>query len=430
MKNNLHLKNLKNWIPFFPLLLILLSITFLLSENVLQGDEGRYLKFSENLLNGYYANPELDQGFLWNGPGYPIILVPFKFFNFPFILIKVLNSIFLFFGVIFLYKSLRFNLNHKISLFFSYVGGITHPFFFKSITLILTESLCFFLISISLYYFLKYMNTRNKKYIYIFGISSGFLILTKVFFSYVFLVLGVLSVLLFLFYDKKEKFLLKLSFYPFIICIPYLIYTYSLTGKIFYWSDAGGNTLYCMSTPFEGEYGDWFPITVDESSFIENLSKKSFHSFKPNTLKKNHLTFFKSIDSLNGINKDVILKNQALDNIFENKIKFLKNIVYNFGRVSIGYPLTSTYKNPLITISYVFHFSLLLTPLLISIFLIVYKNNLDFKIILSFFSIFLILTLLLPAGPRFIFPIYPIIIFIVSTLLINQSKIIPVDNEI
>ena len=92
MKNDLHLKNLKSWIPFFPLLLILLSITFLLSENVLQGDEGKYLKFSENLLNGHYANSDLKPGFLWNGPGYPIILTPFTYFKSPLIYPKILNS--------------------------------------------------------------------------------------------------------------------------------------------------------------------------------------------------------------------------------------------------------------------------------------------------------------------------------------------------
>lgn len=428
MKNDLHLKNLKSWIPFFPLLLILLSITFLLSENVLQGDEGRYLKFSENLLNGYYANPELNQGFLWNGPGYPIILVPFKFFNSPFILIKLLNSIFLFFGVIFLYKSLRFNLNHKISLFFSYVGGITHPFFFMSITLILTESLCFFLISISLYYFLKYMNTRNKINIYIFGISSGFLILTKVFFSYVFLCLGIVSILSILFKKDfpKNKFLLKLSFYPFIVCIPYLLYTYSLTGKIFYWSDAGGNSLYCMSTPFEGEYGDWFPI----SERLGDLHNSKTTIYKKNNLKENHLEFIKSLKRLNGIEKDQRLKIKAIQNIKSNKTKFLKNIIYNFGRASIRYPFTNREVSPLFLLIFVFHFSLLFFPLLLSIKKIIFNLMYEELIVLWFFSIFLFGTLLLSAESRFIFPIYPIIIFIISTLLINQSKIIPIDNEI
>lgn len=136
MKNNLYIKNLKKWIPFFPLLLILLSITFLFGENVFKGDEPRYLWFTENLLNGYCALPGLNQGFLLNALGYPIIPVLFKFFNYPLILIKLLNSIFLFFGFIFIYRSLRFNFNYKISLFSSYLRGLTHPFVFKSILVI------------------------------------------------------------------------------------------------------------------------------------------------------------------------------------------------------------------------------------------------------------------------------------------------------
>lgn len=418
MKNNLLTKDLKKWIPFFPLLLILLSITFLFSKNIFTGDESRYLRFSENLLNGYYAMPGLNPGFLRNGPGYPIILVPFKFFNSPLILIKLLNSIFLFFGVIFLYKSLRFNLNHKVSLFFSHVAGLTHPFFFMSISLILTESLCFFLISISLYYFLRYMNTRNKKNIYIFGISSGFLILTKVFFSYVFLVLGVLSVLLFLFYDRKEKVLLKLSFYPFLICIPYLMYTYSLTGKIFYWSDAGGSTLYCMSTPYEEEYGDWFP--TNESIGTEDSSSETT-SFKQNTLKLNHLDFINSLKQLNGIEKDLKLKEKSIENILKNKGKYFKNIIYNFGRISFRYPFTNRNIEPLYLIVLIFHFSIFFVPLIKSIIKIVFKRNLEYLLVLTFFTTFLIGTLLLSAESRFIYPIYPLLIFLISYLFIDKK---------
>ena len=33
---------------------------------------------------------------------------------------------------------------------------------------------------------------------------------------------------------------------------PYLIYTYHLTGRIYYLGTSGGNNLYWMSTPYEG----------------------------------------------------------------------------------------------------------------------------------------------------------------------------------
>ena len=41
------------------------------------------------------------------------------------------------------------------------------------------------------------------------------------------------------------------------LTIPYLTYTYYHTGKIFYWATSGGNNLYWLTTPYEGEYGSW-----------------------------------------------------------------------------------------------------------------------------------------------------------------------------
>lgn len=412
---------IKKWYFFLPLLVIYLIITIFLSENIIKGDEGRYLKFSDNIINGFYANPDLKPGFLWNGPGYPLFLTPFTYFKSPLIYLKLLNSIFLFIGVIFLYKSLRFKLNHKASLVLSYISGLTHPYFYLSISLILTEAISFFLVSLSLFYFIKFFKLKKQKDLIIFSLSSGFLILTKVFFSYVFLVCGIISFFLWIINSQKTKqnYLLKLSFYPFLICIPYLFYTYSLTAKIFYWSDAGGSSLYSMSTPFEDEYGDWFPAS--ENMGNESNSITTF--FKKNNLKENHREFIASLTDLNGVEKDLRLKKKAIDNIKTNKVKFLKNVIYNFGRITIRYPFTNREIHPLYLIIFVFHFSLLLFPLLFSIKKIIVNLLYQDLIILTFFLIFLIGTLILSSESRFIFPIYPLIIFIISTSLTNEKTI-------
>ena len=412
---------LKKWSVFLPLLIIYLFLTLLLSKNSFQGDEGRYVSFSENIINGHYANSDLKPGFLWNGPGYPIILTPFTYFKVPLIYPKILNSLFLFVGVIFLYKCLRFKLNHKISVFLSYVSGITHPFFFLSISLILTESLSYFLISVSLFYFIKFFKSHKNIDLFIFSLSSGLLILTKVFFSYVFLVCGVISFVFYVIYRKKINlnYLIKLSFYPFIICIPYIFYTYQLTNKVFYWSDAGGSSLYSMSTPFENEYGDWF--TPSEN--LGGLSNSRTSYYKENNLRENHSKFFKSLIGLNGIEKDKRLKKKAIENITSNKIKYLKNIVYNFGRISIRHPFTNRQVYPLFLMIFVFHFSILFLPFILSIKKLFFNLIYEKIIVLTFFSVFLVGTLLLSAESRFIFPIYPIIIYLISNLFVNEKTI-------
>ena len=205
----------------------------------------------------------------------------------------------------------------------------------------------------------------------LFGLSSGLLILTKVFFSCVFLTLGVISVILFVISKNKNKItpFLKLSFSPFIVCIPYLFYTYSITGKIFYWSDAGGSSLYSMSTPYEDEYGDWFPASESFFNSPESLNIRNQNS----SIKNERIVFIKSLDSLNGIEKDERLKSKALNNITNNKIKYLKNIIYNFGGMAFRYPFTR-YEGPIILIIIsVFHFSVLFFPFILSI-LKIFKN--------------------------------------------------------
>src|SRR5690349_1086566 len=46
-----------------------------LSAGAPVGDEWRYLYYADNLLHGFYS-PH-DRVFLWNGPGYPLLLAPF-----------------------------------------------------------------------------------------------------------------------------------------------------------------------------------------------------------------------------------------------------------------------------------------------------------------------------------------------------------------
>ena len=51
----------------------------------------------------------------------------------------------------------------------------------------------------------------------------------------------------------------------FIVNVPYLGYTYHLTGKMFYWSSFGGNNLYWMSSPYPEEYGNYYRFPFTES---------------------------------------------------------------------------------------------------------------------------------------------------------------------
>ena len=115
----------------------------------------------------------------------------------------------------------------------------------------------------------------------------------KVFFGYV-LLSGLLLYLFLYKWQKKSDF--KKTFLVFlfslIFCLPYLSYTYFLTGKIFYWGNSGGIGLYAMSSPYEDELGGLKIRNLKESKnhqeFLKKLAKKTYHQLNvTRRLKKN-----------------------------------------------------------------------------------------------------------------------------------------------
>jgi hypothetical protein len=136
----------KVFLKLLPILVIYLIIFTARATNSIQSyanDEVRYVMFAENLSKGFYAPP--DTLFLWNGPGYPLLLAPFAFFHIPWYCAKMLNPIFMFIAVYLLYIILRNYMSERMSLFFSYLFGF-YPSFFVQIWYLYTESCIFFLI--------------------------------------------------------------------------------------------------------------------------------------------------------------------------------------------------------------------------------------------------------------------------------------------
>src|SRR2546426_604258 len=89
---------------FLPLLAFYLVIVLVFAQDGFQGDEGRYVKFASNLTQGYYADAVY---FLWNGPGYPLLLTPFMALGCSWLLVKLLNAFFLFGGLLYFYRKER-----------------------------------------------------------------------------------------------------------------------------------------------------------------------------------------------------------------------------------------------------------------------------------------------------------------------------------
>lgn len=317
-------KRLSLYLKLIPFLILYIAIIIVFAPNENFGDEGRYLMFAKNLLNGFYSPPAPDIN-LWNGPGYPALLSLFLFFKLPYMIIRFANAILLYFSLIISYKLFSIYSSKKTSMVFTILLGLYFPGYFE-LPIMYTECLTIFLISVVCLFFVS--NFSQNRFSWINIILSGFAIaclaLTKVIFGYVivFMLLYSLLVLCLSKFHTTAKKSLLIFFLALIFCTPYLIYTYSLTKKPFYWANAGGMSLYTMSTPFPDEIGDW----CTKETLLKN---------------PNHTAFIDSIYNLNALERDEAFKSRAVENIKNHPQKYFNNWIANIGRLFFSYPYSN-----------------------------------------------------------------------------------------
>jgi 4-amino-4-deoxy-L-arabinose transferase-like glycosyltransferase len=323
------------------------------------GDEPRYLFYAKNLTQGYFSPsyPHIDLG---NGPGYPIVISPFVALNAPLLFLRLLNPIFYYFSIVFLYKALKNVVSPKFTFVFSLIWAL-YPNTLEELPRALPEIFATSLISVFIYCIIKGFdktNTRQIRYLIASGLTFGYLILTKPIFAYVMLFLFFFILILWFFKrrNKDYKNSLVVIIIAFILNIPYLAYTYSLTGKLFYWSSFGGNNLYWMSSPYPEEYGSYyrFPFRASDDripgseKIIARHHQKDFEEMlkNPEVRKANIINGDIQQDLSNGITQDDLLKEMAIENIKAHPFKFMQNCISNAGRMLFNYPAAYVLQKP------------------------------------------------------------------------------------
>lgn len=323
--------NLK--LRFLPLLFLYALFIFLRSPSVLEGDESRYVTHAQNLSQGYFSPPDASE--LKSGPGYPLALLPVVLLKLPWVAGRMLNALFLFLAVLYFFSTLRLYVQERLAFFLSYLFGI-YPFFLKYIHLMYSETFTIFLVCGFLFHFCKaYTDVRKswlQGWVAVFYLGSS--ALTKVFFGYVILI-GILFFSILTLWRKTQA-LKKVSLIywgALLFCVPYLLYTYSLTGKVFYWSIYGGTNLYWMTSPYEEELGD----ARGGGGGVGHLQQSGIPE-----LMNHHGGFFQELTPLSPVEWDARLKTQALNNIYHHPLKFIKNWICNVGRMFFNYPYSYT----------------------------------------------------------------------------------------
>lgn len=327
------------FILFLPFLFIYICIVLLGHKDAMEGDEGRYVQYAQNLLNGYYSPP--GEVYLWNGPGYPIILMPFMVMKLPLICSALMNAFFQYLSVVYLFKALRILVKPNLAVFFSIVWGCFY-IVFKEMCWLYTESLSNMLVSMFLFYALLAFSEdkKSRAHIWIAAFLLGYLTLTKIIFGYVLLVSIPTLTVLYLFRrisSIKRALLIVLA--AMLFNLPYLAYTHHLTGKYFYWANSGGMSLYWASTPVKGEFGDWNDDFFKAYCGIDDVQPCNDSLFAAN-----HKLDYDTIYRYQGIARDEAFRKAGIRNIMHYPLKYFKNCIANAGRFFFGIPYSYSFQ--------------------------------------------------------------------------------------
>lgn len=322
------------------LLVIYVTIIVGLGSDNLQGDEFRYISYAKNLSHGYFTNSENPD--LSNGPGYPLVLLPFISTNVNLILPRLLNAIFVLFGVVYFFKTLQFYVRPKLALIFAGLLGL-YPPLLKMMPTLYTESLSFLLVNGAIFYFCSlYKNDKKLKNWLLASLFLGFLTLTKVIFFNVLVMSMLISlVLLFLRKQLQVKLAIMVLLGGVLFTAPYLYYAYSVTGKLFYLGTRGGELLYHRSTPNEGEFGNWFS---PDRVLAKNNSEGKEQYERLTKLRSNHSDFYYRLQPLSNIQRDSAFKAKAIENMKTYPLKYVKNTVASTGRFFFNTPNSYRYQ--------------------------------------------------------------------------------------
>lgn len=316
-------------LPIF-LLYVLIIVMYSQGHPDLGKGENRYVNDAVKLIKARDLMLERDL-VPWNGPGYPLFLVPFLLLHAPNIVIRLANAFLLLLGLLYLVRALRYYVRDRWAYVAAYCMGL-YPVLLNYLPRIITEPICVFL-ACGLVFHIIHMNRTSEHralHLLLAGLYFGFLALTKVLFGYVIAAAIVLSLVILLVSRERRAFrTLLVGCIALAVCVPYLHRNYSRTGKPFYWAQSGGLSLYWMSSPFEEEYGDWLTGTKPWLGGYWKAEK--------------HEEFLGSLRELPPVERDQALRKQAVLNIRNHPGKFAKNWVANVTRLFLHQPFS--YKN-------------------------------------------------------------------------------------
>jgi 4-amino-4-deoxy-L-arabinose transferase-like glycosyltransferase len=297
-------------------------------------DEASYITLAERLTSGTYvagdddalldADPSSPD--LWFGPGFPVVLVPFVALDAPICVLRLTGPLLLFGAVLLFYLLGRDRWGARIALISAYGLGLYLPFW-ALLSNLHSEVLAILFVAGGMLAISRYLDCGGARYFAAGAGSLAGLALTRVAYGWVLTAVLVVLVLSWLFARSRVAArVAPMLAVALVLCVPWLVYTYSKTGRPFVWGNSGSLSLYWMASPYEGDLGDW--RQADDVFTDSQLAA--------------HREFFEGLRGLTLAEQNAEIEREALRNIFDHPLEYGKNIVANISRMLFNTPYSRT----------------------------------------------------------------------------------------
>lgn len=307
-----------------PLLLLYVAWTVVNPDLGGAGDEGAFLAYAERLTHGDYASEETADSYLWRGPGLPLMLVPFVALDAPVELARVVPALLLGGAALLFHRLLRLRLSERASLLGALALGLYVPFL-RSLGYVQTEPVGIFLVVLAMYLWARRSDAGGDRYLLGAGLALGALTLTRLEYGYVLTACLLIAGAVWLKgRGRTARDAAAVCVVALALCVPWLAYTYALTDKPFYWSNAGSLSLYWMSGPTVDDLGD--PHDVNEVFRRDELAV--------------HRPLFRRLRTMHPVAADEALGRVARENISQHPARFARNVVNNASRLLFDFPFS------------------------------------------------------------------------------------------
>jgi hypothetical protein len=311
-------------IDLSPLLAVYLGAWFLhRAPGRPTGDEPDLLGYAGRLLDGHYATPSPATGYLWHGPGLPGALAPLLALHAPLWLDRlVLGPLVTFAVVVGLASVLRRTVPDCRPRAVAAAFGLYLPLL-SIVSSLHKEPLSAGLVVVAMGAASRGMRDGSRLAIAVAGCALAGLAMTRVEYGWVLIaLLCAAAVHAAVARTPTARRRLAIPAVALALCVPWLAYTDHVSGRLGYWGNAGGLSLYWMSSPDPAQLGEWHAV----------------HTVRRRPGLRAYRSLFRRLQALPPAVEDARLRALAIRQSLGHPLKYALNVVANAGRMFAAWP--------------------------------------------------------------------------------------------